>query len=119
MAKLKNAFPPAAGAVADVATPHLGEDVDAARNNMQAAKLKRVILQARMRRPGTVRDSYDRFLNTHTQAIEGVDQFVLNAELGFTRMVEIGCGDGWLLDACAERLPGSPKPSASTQRRRR
>lgn len=132
MGKIKRALSLAVGTVADFAMPHLGDDIDAARNNAQAARLKRVIIQARMRRAqkskdadglqevltsfwrsatgdtfhaGNARDSFERFLNNHTQAIEGLDQFVLNSQLGFSRMVEIGCGNGWLLDYCAEKLP--------------
>lgn len=115
MGRLKSTVSLAAGAVADVAAPHLGDEIDA-RTNAQTAKLKRVILQARMRRQAaTVQDNYDRLLHIRAQAIEGSDRFVLNSELGFTRMVEIGCGDGRLLDSCAERLPSPPPP----QRRRR
>lgn len=132
MGQVKQALSLIVGAVADAAMPSLGRDMEAGRNNTQAVRLKRAILKARLRRAEASKDtaniqdalaafwlgasgdefhtewgraSFEHFRDNHSALIDVFDQFVRTSGLGFSRIVEIGCGNGEALAYCAEKLP--------------
>lgn len=131
MSKIKRALSVVVGTIADFAMPHLGSDMEAGRNTTQAVKLKRAIFQARMRRAHRSKDgdgledvltsfwrsasgdkfhvdhgkeSFERFLRDHAQVVDVLDQIAKASNPGFSRLVEIGCGDGWLTAYCTQKL---------------
>lgn len=129
---LKNSFKVAVGRLAELLLPHLARDIDENRNTRRAARLKQAIIYARTRRATSHRDAdalekslasfwkeqsgdkfhaeyidlrFDTFKKHHAGLIEA---FAAQIEAGagpFKRIVEIGCGDGKVLDYCAKRLP--------------
>jgi len=133
MGKANDALKLIVGRAAEAVFPELGREIDAGRNNARSARLKRAIVYARMRNAQAKGDtaavedvlaafwkgaSGDRFFSRY-----GEDRFAmfrdhhavvidalaatLQAEGGtFSRLVEIGCGEGAVLSYCAERLPG-------------
>lgn len=132
MGKAKDALKLMVGRVAELARPDLGREIDEARNTSRAPTLKRAILYARLRRAQSrgdsvaienaltafwIGDSGDRFHDRHAE--ERFNLFrehhavVIDALAGvleasgarFSRLVEIGCGDGKVLAYCAGRLP--------------
>lgn len=132
MDPVKQVLLQAAGVFFEFAMPHLGRELDAGRNSGHSVKLKRAILQARMRRAQRSGDvdglqrvldsfwrsasgdkfhveqgqaSFEHFRANHAKAIDALDQFVRTSDLGFSRLVEIGCGNGAALAYCAEKLP--------------
>jgi SAM-dependent methyltransferase len=132
MGQIKDALLIGVGAVSELAMPQLGREIDGARNTSRAVAIKRAILKARMwraRRSGSEetleqaltafwrsasgarfhadwgRASFDHFRNNHAKVIDDLDRFVRASALGFSRLVEIGCGDGAALAYCLEKLP--------------
>lgn len=132
MGKAKDALKLMVGRVAELARPDLGREIDDARNSWRAPALKRAILYARLRRAQSrgdaaaietalaafwLGDSGDKFhdryaeerlnlFREHHAVVVDALAGVLEASGGrFSRLVEIGCGDGKVLAYCAERLP--------------
>ncbi|WP_372787017.1 cyclopropane-fatty-acyl-phospholipid synthase family protein [Phenylobacterium sp.] len=120
------------GRVAELALPQLGREIDEIRNTARAAKLKRAILYARLRRAQSRGDVVavekalgkfwrgeggDRFHNhyaherrnlfreLHSGVIDTLARLLEESGGRFPRLVEIGCGDGSTLAYCAQRLP--------------
>jgi len=121
------------GRAAEAAFPELGREIDAGRNNGHAARLKRAIVYARMRTARAngdaaavedvlaafwkgasgdrffsryAEDRFNMFRENHADVVDALAA-TLQAEGGtFTRLVEIGTGEGAVLAYCAERLPG-------------
>jgi SAM-dependent methyltransferase len=132
MGQVKKALALVVGTVTDFAMPHLGREIDAGRNTTRAVTLKRAILHSRMQRAQISNDpdravqvlnafwrgaagdrfhidhgqaSFEHFLANHAWTIEALDEFVRTSGLGFSRLVEVGCGIGASLSYCAEKLP--------------
>ena len=132
MGKANDALKLIVGRTAEAVFPELGREIDAGRNNARAARLKRAIVYARMRRAKAKGDtaavedvlaafwkgaSGDRFFSRYAEdrfkmfrenhaGIVDTLAAVLQAHGGFSRLVEIGAGEGAVLAYCAERLPG-------------
>lgn len=127
----KDALRAAVGAVADLALPHLGREIDEARNTGRAPRLKRAILLARLRRAKAQGDAaaveralsafwrgaagdafhgeyagerYQVFREQHSEVVEALDRYVSASGVELRRLVEIGCGDGAVLGYCVGRL---------------
>lgn len=136
MGRAKDALKLIIGRTAELAFPELGREIDETRNTARAPGLKRAILHARLRRAqsrGEIAviesalaafwkgDSGDRFhdnyaqerLNLFRERHSGViDTFAglfEHSGVHFSRLVEIGCGDGTVLAWCTERLPWIPE----------
>jgi SAM-dependent methyltransferase len=132
MSKAKDTLKLMVGRMAELARPDLGREIDDARNTARAPGLKRAILYARLRRAQArgdvaaietalaafwIGDSGDRFhdrfaeerfnlFREHHAVVIDALAGVLKASGGqFSRLVEIGCGDGQVLAWCAKRLP--------------
>lgn len=132
MSNAKDALRRLIGRVAELAFPDLGREIDQARNIARAPKLKRAIRYARLRRAqssgdvGAVENAlamfwktdagdyyHDRYaderLNFFQEHLSGLlnalVSFAENSDMRFSRLVEIGCGDGRALADCAGRLP--------------
>jgi predicted TPR repeat methyltransferase len=132
MSKAKDALKLIVGRVAELTLPELGREIDEVRNVERAAKLKRAILYARLRRAHALGDtsaidsalaafwkggSGDKFHNNHAEArlrlfreqhavaLEALADLLRTSDSSFRRLVEIGCGDGKVLADCVERLP--------------
>jgi SAM-dependent methyltransferase len=120
------------GEAADLALPHLGREIDQGRNAANAPRLKRAILYARLRRahargdvagmdealasfwrsgPGDAfhgsfaEERFGVFREQHALAIDTLAGLLERSGADFSRLVEIGCGDGRVLAYTAERLP--------------
>jgi SAM-dependent methyltransferase len=121
------------GRMAEAVLPELGREIDEGRNNGRAARLKRAIVYARLRRaqaqgdPAAVEnalsafwkgasgdrffsryadDRFNMFRENHAVVIEALAERLEASGVRFSRLVEIGCGEGAVLEYCAERLPG-------------
>lgn len=132
MGKTKSALRVLVGTVAELTMPHLGRELDDARNPERAPKLKRAILLARLQRAERLGDAAaveralaafwrgeagDRFHGEYAQerfalfrthhagVIDALHSFVQTSGVGLDRLVEIGCGDGSVLAYCADVLP--------------
>jgi SAM-dependent methyltransferase len=133
MGKARDALKLMVGRVAELARPDLGREIDDARNTARAPALKRAILYARLRRAQSQGDAaaienalaafwignsgdrfHDRFAaerfnlfrERHAVVIDALAEVLEASGARFSRLVEIGCGDGQVLTYCAERLPG-------------
>lgn len=132
MGKAKDTLKLTLGHAAAFALPGLGREIDEGRNPARAPKLKRAILYARLRRAQSLGDAaaiehalaafwkggpgdkfhgnfaeerFDVFREQHAPVIDALDSLVEGCGGGFSRLVEIGCGDGAVLAYCADRLP--------------
>jgi SAM-dependent methyltransferase len=132
MGAAKDALKLIVGRVAELARPDLGREIDAARNTARAPGLKRAILYARLRRAQSrgdvgavetalaafwigdsgdkfhdrfVEERFNLFRDHHAVVIEALADLLKTSGARFSRLVEIGCGDGNVLAYCAERLP--------------
>lgn len=130
MSRAKDALKILVGRAAGFALPGLAQEIDENRNPERAAALKRAILRARLfdaQSKGDVAaieaalaafwkgQSGDRFHDHHQdlrfQLFRDQHAIIVDAlaeaisDGGFTRLVEIGCGDGGVLAYCAEHLP--------------
>lgn len=132
MGKAKNALKLIVGRVAELACPELGREIDDARNTSHAAALKRAILYARLRRAQSrgdaaaiedalaafwigdsgdrfhdrfAKERFDLFREHHAVVIDELAGVLEASAQHFSRLVEIGCGDGKVLAYCAGRLP--------------
>lgn len=136
MATLKQMFELAAGVMLEFSLPQLGRELDSGFNGERSIKLKRAILQARMWRAKKTRDvdalqrtlnsywrsasgdkfhieqgqaSFEHFRVNHSESIDILRKFIHTSDLCFTRIVEIGCGNGAALAYCTEKLPWSKR----------
>ena len=131
----KDALKTVIGQVAEIALPGLGREIDEARNTTRAAKLKRAILFARIRRAQAQGDTaaiektltaywqgdenwyYDSYVEKrfaffrehHAVVVEELRRAIADAGAPFSRLVEIGCGDGSVLAYVAGQLPAIPE----------
>jgi predicted TPR repeat methyltransferase len=132
MGKARDRLKLMVGRAAELALPALGREIDEDRNAARAPALKRSILYSRLRRAQSRSDviaiekalaafwkgnSGDRFhdhyaeprfnlfIEHHSKVIDALAGLVERSGARFTRLVEIGCGDGAVLAWCAERLP--------------
>lgn len=132
MGKAKDTMVLAVGRVAEIALPQLAREIDESRNALRAPKLKRAIIYARLRRAHARGDaagietalgafwkgasgdkfhgahSADRFRvyrEHHAAAIDRLAELLEGSGASFTRLVEVGCGDGQVLADCVGRLP--------------
>lgn len=132
MGKAKDALKLIIGRTAEWTLPNLGREIDEDRNTGRAAKLKRAILYSRLRRAQSRGDiaaienalaafwkgdsgnrfhdhyaeaRFNLFLERHAKLIDEFAGLTKNSRICFSRLVEIGCGDGTVLAYCAERLP--------------
>lgn len=135
MGKGRDALKLAIGRVAEFAMPHLGREIDEDRNPQRAPRLKRAIHYARLRRahargdasamdaalvgfwkggPGDrfhgsfTQERFSLFLDQHAVGLDRVAALLEDAPGSFSRLVEVGCGDGQVLAECAARLPSIP-----------
>lgn len=122
-----------AGSLLEVLAPWARQDLDEDRHSGRFITLKRWILYARTARArargdtgalqkslfqswrADVADDYfDRYLDRYEKWFLGphheiVDQLVLLARSGdYTRLIEVGCGAGRVLDHCAAAMPEVP-----------
>lgn len=136
MGKAKDALKLAIGRVAEFALPELGREMNENRNAARAPKLKRAIHYARLWRARSRCDvaavenalaafwkghtgdwfhdhyaeqRFNLFREHHSAVIHALVDLVENSGARFSRLVEIGCGDGRVLAYCAGRLPGISK----------
>lgn len=120
------------GRAAEAAFPSLGREIDDDRNTARAPKLKRAILLARLERARARGDSsaiekslaafwkgnagdnfhdnyaserFDLFLEHHAGLVDVLASLLEQHGTRFSRLVEIGCGDGTVLAYCVDRLP--------------
>ncbi|HEY2358963.1 MAG TPA: class I SAM-dependent methyltransferase [Phenylobacterium sp.] len=120
------------GRIAEVAIPGLGREIDEARETTRAPRLKRAIVYARLRRahalgdasrmdealaaywragPGDkfyvdyADDHFRVFQEQHAVVIDVLSGILERSGLTFSRLVEIGCGDGQVLVEAVKRLP--------------
>ncbi|HEX5379572.1 MAG TPA: class I SAM-dependent methyltransferase [Phenylobacterium sp.] len=132
MSQAKDALTILIGRAAELALPGLSREIDENRNTGRAARLKRAILRARLARAHSKGDTasiedtlaafwkgnagdrfhehhselrFQLFLDQHAGAIDALADVLQGAGADFHRLVEIGCGDGAVLDYCVERLP--------------
>lgn len=132
MSRTRDALKLMIGRVAELALPELGREIDSARNAARAPRLKRAILYARLRRahaqgdlggveealsafwkggPGDkfhasfAEDRFRVFREQHAEVIDALAGILSTSGEPFSRLVEIGCGDGLVLGYCAEHLP--------------
>jgi SAM-dependent methyltransferase len=132
MGKAKDTLKLMVGRVAELALPELGREIDEVRNAGRAPRLKRAILYARLRRAHALGDVaamehalsafwkggpgdkfHDNFADErfrvfreqHAVVIEALAGLLEASGVRFSRLVEIGCGDGKALAECVERLP--------------
>lgn len=131
MSGLKSFAKTLAGTGLEIFRRDLVRDIDSGKRTSHDVKARELILRARLVRArlrgdaaaiekaqfaywgGNSADSYyDRFLNRFNDWFLGphqviVDELVkLTGQTDFTRLVEMGCGDGRVLEHCAKRLPG-------------
>lgn len=131
MGKAKETLKLAIGRVAEVAFPSLGREIDELRAPGHAPRLKRAILYSRLRRANAHGDTaaveralaafwrggpgeqfhaqfnderFKVFRETHSGAIDALAGLIRESGDRFSRLVEIGCGDGKVLADCAARL---------------
>ena len=132
MGRARDALKLMIGRVAELALPELGREIDGVRNTARAPRLKRAILYARLRRahalgdiagmddalsafwqggPGDrfhasfAEERFGVFREHHAVVIDALAGLLERSDLRFSRLVEIGCGDGRVLGHCADRLP--------------
>lgn len=132
MGKGRDALKRMIGRVADIALPHLGREIDDDRNTAHAPQLKRAILLSRLERARArgdgaaietalaafwkgnagdnfhdnyAKERFDLFLEHHAVVIDALADLVDKRGVPFSRLVEIGCGDGTVLAYSADRLP--------------
>lgn len=132
MGRARDALKLMIGRVAELALPELGREIDGVRNTARAPRLKRAILYARLRRahahgdiagmddalsafwkggPGDrfhasfAEERFSVFRKQHAVVIDALAGVLERSGARFSRLVEIGCGDGRVLRHCAERLP--------------
>lgn len=131
MGKAKEQLKLLVGRAAEIALPGLVREIDEARKTQRAPRLKRAILYARIRRAQARGDiaEVERTLNTywrgdeswyyesyveerfsffrehHALVLDALSRLTETAHPGFSRLVEIGCGDGKVLAYAAKRLP--------------
>ena len=133
MGKARDALKLMVGRAAELALPGLGREIDDARNPARAPRLKQAILYARLRRAQSLGDvaavenalatfwkggagnrfhdhyaeeRFKLFSEQHAGVIDALAGLLEGSGARFSRLVEIGCGDGAALAYCAERLPG-------------
>jgi len=133
MGRASDALKLIVGRAAEAAFPRLGREIDEGRNNARAARLKRAIVYARLRRAQALGDAAaveaalsafwkgaagDRFFSRHAEdrfnmfrdhhadVVEALAATLEASDGRFSRLVEIGSGEGAVLAYCAERLPG-------------
>lgn len=132
MSGLKDLAKQIVGRVAELAMPGLAREIDQVRNADHAPRLKRAILYSRLRRahargdkaameqalaafwrngPGDAfhGDFADAriglFREHHADAVDELARILDASNATFSRLVEIGCGDGRVLADCIGRLP--------------
>ncbi len=132
MGRARDALMLVVGRTAELALPGLGREIDEGRSPGRSARLKRAILYARLRRaeargdaaaiehaladfwrggPGDkfhghyAEDRFRVFREQHAKVIDALSERLGPSGSGFSRLVEIGCGDGTVLAYCADRLP--------------
>ncbi|MHA6262535.1 methyltransferase domain-containing protein [Arenibacterium sp. CAU 1754] len=132
MSQLKDTLKYVVGRGAEILMPVLGREIDANRNTDRAPRLKRAIVQARLQRAKSQGDEgrietalaafwkgktgdrfhenhnahrFDLFEAEHAGVISELARQIGASGLSFPRMVEIGCGDGQVLEYCADHLP--------------
>jgi SAM-dependent methyltransferase len=133
MGKARDALKLMVGRAAQLSLPSLGREIDEARNPARAPRLKQAILYARLRRAQAQGDvvavesalaahwkggagdrfhdhyaeeRFKLFREQHAGVVDALARLLEGSGARFTRLVEIGCGDGTVLAHCAERLPG-------------
>ena len=134
MKTIRNVLKYAAGAVLDFMMPNLLNGQDKGRNSERNIRWKKAILYSRgikAKRRGDTSSSEDAllkywqenssndfyhlytnrfndwFLGPHQELIDQV--VMLARQRAFEQMVELGCGDGRVLEHCAKRMPDIPK----------
>lgn len=132
MGRARDALKLMIGQVAEIALPGLGREIDEVRNPDRAAKLKQAIVYARLRRAHARGDAaaadsalsafwkggegdrfhgsfaetrFQLFQEQHAVVIDALAEHIAATGAPFTRLVEIGCGDGQVLAECVRRLP--------------
>lgn len=132
MGQLKQALKYAIGRGAEILVPSLGREIDENRNSDRASSLKRAIVYARLKQAKSVGDEgrvehalaafwkgktgdrfhenhnahrFELFLSQHAGIIQELARQIDETDASFVRLVEIGCGDGQVLDYCAKQLP--------------
>lgn len=120
------------GRAAEIALPVLAREIEESRNPDRAAKVKKAILYARLRRAVSRGDTalmdnavaafwnspdgaryhathiearFQSFKDKHARAIDALAGYIAASCAPLVRLVEIGCGDGKVLAECASRLP--------------
>lgn len=120
------------GALAENLLPRLGSEIEDNRNTDRAARLKRLILHARAERArktgnfahledtlssfwkGQTGDQFhgayiearfELFLKLHAYALDNLADALANTVPSVSRVIEIGCGDGQVLNHCRQKLP--------------
>lgn len=120
------------GQVAEIALPGLRREIDDFRNPNRAAKLKKAIIYARLRRAHARGDAsamddaaaafwkgrdgarfhenyietrFGSFLEQNAVAVDALANHISVTGLPLTRLVEVGCGDGQVLAESLRRLP--------------
>lgn len=133
MGQARDALKLLIGQVAERALPGLGREIDEGRNSAWAPRLKRAILYARLRRAQSRGDSVavenalaaawkagsqDRYYDRYAEQsftlfqevmIDALADLLASFGSRFSRLVEIGCGDGSVLAYCTEHLPSIPE----------
>lgn len=130
--KLRQLAVVATGRVVELVAPGLGRDLDAPSRDPVSARLKRAIRHARLARArragdaqaverllgdfwrGTAGDRFhtahsdarfDLFREAHHDVLDAVRAVMADAPGAFRRLVEIGCGDGRVLEYALAQLP--------------
>jgi len=132
MSKVKEQAKLMIGRMAEACLPGIASEIDANLNPTRAATLKRLIVFSRTRRAMAdgdfdrleatlstfwqgktgdqfhsrfIDERYGLFLDQHAYVVDELAQVVEQSEAQFSRLVEIGCGDGQVLNHFARELP--------------
>jgi SAM-dependent methyltransferase len=133
MSKASDTLKLIVGRTAAAVFPQLGREIDEGRNNARSARLKRAIVYARMRSAQahgddaavedvlaafwkgasgdrffskSAEDRFKMFRDNHAGVVDALAALLVAEGGTFSRLVEIGTGEGAVLAYCAEHLPG-------------
>lgn len=134
MSRIKQRAKVAIGLFAETCLPGIASEIDDNRNPARASALKRLIVYSRTHRAmveandeqlekslstfwkGQTGDQFHSrfmderfklFLDQHAKIVDDLAKAIRNSGASFSRMVEIGCGDGQVLRYCSQQLPGN------------
>ena len=135
MGKIKNKVKIGIGRLTQIFLPWVAAEIDTNRNPERATTLKKLVVYSRTHRAKSqgntgqleqalsdfwkgntgdrfhsafIDERFKLFLKLHANIIDDLAQETTESETTFSRLVEVGCGDGQVLNYCANRLLDIP-----------